>query len=268
MVSLPWMQILFAIVLSCASVVAFNRHMVSTPQLVMSFAMCNFDFGSDEEKQAAFDSKAFIPEGCFLNKVESYRGCLYSGVPYSLVKVVKDRDGSPILQPFPNRDIHSLGDCKAIQNMLSMTVDTNTAIMWNIDAGHISFPNDDDPFRTSFCPAKLLALNMRNREVVLRYEFPESVVPAETNLFDDFVLDYVKGGLAFIYITDAVSGSIVVYDVKNHVSFNVQHFTMSVDPNSDSHSIPFPYGFPPLEAVVCIDGIAMTCNFRYMKKSS
>ena len=262
---------LLVIVFSYACVASFNRNSnsLSPPEVVLSFVVCNFDFGSTAERQAALDSKAFIPEKCFLNKVESYRGCLYiavprlyTGVPFSLVKVVKDRNGSPILQPFPNRDVHSLGDCNDIQMSLSFTIDTNTGIMWLIDAGHVAFPDADDPFRTSYCPAKLLAIKLRSRKLVLRYVFPETVVPAETNILNDLVLDYVKGELAFIYITDTGSEAIVVYDVKNHDSFNVKHSTMSIDQTATL--IPFPNGYPPLNFPIGINGIAISCDFRYV----
>ena len=263
------MAILFAIVLSCTCVVCFSRNTVSTPELILSFTVCEFEFRSKEEKQAALESKEFIPEKCFLNKVEPYRGHLYiavprlfSGVPFSMVEVVKDENGSAKLRPFPNRDIHTLGDCNDIQNCLSMSVDTNTGIMWLIDSGHVTNPDADDPFRASYCPAKIMAMKMRSRNVILKYEFPESVVPAKTNLLDDFVLDYVNGLLAFIYISDATSGTIVVYDVKNHDSFNVKHSSMSADPTATV--IPFPNELPPVQAEVGIDGIAMSCDFRYV----
>ena len=50
------------------------------------------------------------------------------------------------------------------------------------------FPDADNPFRISFCPAKVVAVNMRKLTVVSRYQFPESVVPAETNTLNDIFL--------------------------------------------------------------------------------
>lgn len=262
-------QILMVAVILSSSVDCLKRNWISRPKLVLSFVVLDFDFGSDIERQAALDRKTFIPNNCFLNKVESYRGCLYiavprvfSGVPFSLVKVVKDRNGIPTLQPFPNKDMHDVGDCNDIQMSLSFTIDVNTDLMWIIDAGHILFPDPDDPNRTSFCPAKLLAIKVRTREVAFRYVFPEDVVPAETNILNDLVLDYVKGELAFIYITDTGSEAIVVYDVNNHSSFNVKHSTMSADPAAII--APFRNGFPPLDVEIAIDGIAMSCDFRYV----
>ena len=192
--------ILFAIVLTFAHDACFSHATISRPELVLSFVVLDFDFGSNKDRQNALASRAFIPKNCFLNKVESYRGRLYiavprlfSGVPFSLITVNKDRNGSPILQPFPNRNVHTLGDCNDIQMTLSFTIDPNTGIMWVIDAGHMIFPDARDPLRTSFCPAKLLAIKVRSRKLVLRYVFPESVVPAMTNTLNDLVLDYVKG---------------------------------------------------------------------------
>ena len=269
MFSHKFILVLFAVVIIRAYEVCVDRNRLSPPELVLSFVVLNFDFGSNEERQTALESKAFIPKNCFLNKVESFRGCLYiavprlfSGIPFSLVTVDRDRDGLPILQPFPNRDVHSLGDCNDIQMCLSFTIDINTGIMWVIDAGHVIFADVDDPFRTSFCPAKLLGIRLRSRKVVFRYVFPESVVPAETNILNDLVLDYVKGKLAFIYITDTGSEAIVVFDFKNFSSFNVKHSTMSTDPTFTV--VPFPNDLPPLEAAIGIDGIAMSCDFRYV----
>ena len=255
--------------IACAQEFCFNYNTVSRPKLVLSIVALDFDFGSNEGRQNALDSKTFIPKNCFLNKVESYRGRLYmavprsfSGVPFSLVTVNKDKNGSPILQPFPNRNVHTLGDCNDIQMTLSFTIDPNTGIMWVIDAGNMVFPDPDDPFRTSLCPAKLLAIKVRSRKLILKHVFPESVVPAMTNILNDLVLDYVKGELAYIYITDTGSEAIVVYDVKQHYSFNVKHSTMSFDPKVTV--TPFPNILPPLEAAIGIDGIAMSCDFRYV----
>ena len=272
MLSLRVLLLLVGIALLNSCVVfCFKRDGISPPELLLSFVVLDFDFGSEEERQTALESKAFIPKNCFLNKVESYRGSLYvatprlySGIPFSLVKIVEDRSrgAPPVLRPFPNRDIHDLGDCNDIQMSLSFTIDTNTDIMWILDAGHIVFPDADDPFRISFCPAKVVAVNMRKLTVVSRYQFPESVVPAETNILNDIVLDYVKGELAFIYITDTGSEAIVVYDVKKHTSFSLKHSSMTVDPTATI--APFPNGLPPLDIGIGIDGIAMSCDFQYV----
>ena len=60
-----------ALLNSCV-VFCFKRHRITLPELLLSFVMLDFDFGSDKERQPALESKAFIPKNYFLNKVESY----------------------------------------------------------------------------------------------------------------------------------------------------------------------------------------------------
>ena len=127
--------------------------------------MLDFDFGSDEQRQAALETKAFIPKNCFPNKVESYKGSLYvstprvfSGVPFSVVKIVERRKDLPTMEPFPNIEFQTLGDCNAIQMALSFKIDPKTGIMWIIDTGQVLFPDADDPFLHSVCLAKVVAI--------------------------------------------------------------------------------------------------------------
>lgn len=252
---------------SCAS--CFDHKSLSSAKLVYSWIALDFDFGSDEQRQSALQTKAYIPEHCAPTKVESYKGCFYiatprifSGAPFSLVKIVNKEDESPILTPFPNKEIQTLGDCNAIQNSLAFKIDVNTDIMWILDVGHILFPDDDDPFRTSFCPAKVVAVKVRTGREVTRYVFPGSVVPIETNFLNDLALDYVKGELSFIYITDSNSATLVVLDIIRRKSFSIKHTSMSADPAA--FVIPFANGLPPLEGSVAINGIAISCDFRYV----
>lgn len=179
-----------------------------------------------------------------------------------MVKIVEKKDRSTILEAFPNRNLQTLGDCNAVQMTLAFKIDVNTDTMWILDAGHVLFPDDDDPFRNSFCPAKVIAVKISTREEVDRFVFPESVVPAKTNTLNDLVLDYVNGVLSFIYITDSNSQKIVVYDMNNNSSYSVKHPSMAVDPAA--MVVPFPNGLPPLEIGVGVDGIAMSCDFKYV----
>ena len=95
-----------------------------------------------------------------------------------------------------------------------------------------------------------------------RFVFPESIVPAGSNILNDLVLDYVKGELAFLYIADSGSEALVVYDIKKRISFSVKHHSMSFDPTATV--IQFPNGLPPLQLSIGISGIAMSCDFRYV----
>ena len=262
-------KIAFYFLFSVMCVSCFKRRKLSPPRLVLSFVVLDFDFGSDEERQTALETKSFIPKNCFLNKVESYKGCLYvstprifSGVPFSMVKIDEKGKGAPILEPFPYRDIQTLGNCDAIQMTLAFKIDPNTDIMWILDSGHVLFPDADDPFLNSYCPAKVVAIKIQTRSEVSRFVFPENVVPAKSNILNDLVLDYVHGELAFIYITDTGSEALIIYDIKKHTSTSIKHPSMAFDPAATV--IPFPNGFPPLEFSVGIDGIAMSCDFRYV----
>ena len=270
MASIKTVCFLIYIICACSSYVSSFKHRpLSPPRLVWSSVVLDFDFGSDEQRQAALETKAFIPKNCFPNKVESYKGSLYvstprvfSGVPFSVVKIVERRKDLPTMEPFPNIGFQTLGDCNAIQMTLSFKIDPNTGIMWIIDTGRVLFPDADDPFLNSVCPAKVVAIKIRTRKEVSRFVFPESIVPAGSNILNDLVLDYVKGELAFLYIADSGSEALVVYDIKKHISFSVKHQSMAFDPTATV--IQFHNELPPLQLSIGIDGIAMSCDFRYV----
>ena len=59
----------------------------------------------------------------------------------------------------------------------------------------------------------MVAIKIKMQGEVSRFDFTENGVPAEPNILNDLVLDYVNGELAFIYITDTGSEALIIYDI-------------------------------------------------------
>ncbi|EAT44201.1 AAEL004409-PA, partial [Aedes aegypti] len=70
------------------------------------------------------------------------------------------------------------------------------------------------------CPPKLLLLDLkRNGSIVLRYEFPQQVVPIGNNYLNKIVIDDAFGGFAYITDNSGSDPGIVVFSRRLHQSW-------------------------------------------------
>ncbi|XP_069111214.1 protein yellow-like [Argopecten irradians] len=211
-------------------------------------------------------SKEFIIENNIISGVKVLDGNVYvtvprwkPGVPSTLNKVITDpgNGNESILEPFPNWEMQTVGDCNALQYVQSMEVDPNTGYMWIIDVGRIDTLTENPQ---NLCPAKLVIYDVRNQQVVHVHEFSDNVVPRTSNFLNDIVLDYVNGVASYAYITDSSQASLIVYDRDRDSSYFFKHPSMEVEAGAESILV----NGNNLTTRVHINGIAMSYDFRFV----
>ncbi|KAL3274489.1 hypothetical protein HHI36_015872 [Cryptolaemus montrouzieri] len=130
------------------------------------------------------------------------------GVPYTLAKFgLKTRGCRAILEPYPCWSIQEEGNCEALQNVIDIVLDPND-ILWVLDLGICN--TLEQPVRR--CPPKIVALNAATGIVVKTVDLSPYILPESRPQY--LLVDYAPDGTAFVYIADAGTGSILVYNVS------------------------------------------------------
>ncbi|XP_033762705.1 protein yellow-like [Pecten maximus] len=243
-------------------------HGVSTQdaRIVNHWKSVNYSWPNESVKQNYIMKKKFIVENNIISGIKVLDGNVYvtvprwrPGVPSTLNKVITDPTNTEesILEPYPNWEMQTLGDCNALQYAQSMEVYPNTGYMWIIDVGRTDTQTDHPQ---NLCPAKLIIYDVRNDKLVHVHEFPDAVVPRTSNFLNDIVLDYVNGVASFAYITDSAAAKLIVYDHERDVSYFFKHPSMEVEEGAESILV----GDNNLTMRVHINGIAMSYDFRFV----
>ncbi|KAK9888284.1 hypothetical protein WA026_000548 [Henosepilachna vigintioctopunctata] len=130
------------------------------------------------------------------------------GVPYTLAKFsLKSKGCKAVLEPFPCWSIQEEGNCDALQNVIDFVIDAND-IMWVLDLGICN--TLEQPIRR--CPPKIVAINAATGVVIQVVDLSPFILPDSRPQY--ILADYSPSGTAFIYIADAGTGSILVYNVS------------------------------------------------------
>lgn len=163
---------------------------------------------------------------------------LFSGVPATLSTIARnDKAGSPVLQAYPDWSFHAAGtrsyNCSdlGLVSVYRMRIDSCNRL-WALDAG-VSRSLED--FEVT-CPPKILVFDLNTDQVVRRIDFPREVIRGES-LYTNMIIDETASRPenhcddVFVYITDTVEPSIIVYDSGRDLTWRVSHPAMYPDPD-------------------------------------
>jgi hypothetical protein len=130
-----------------------------------------------------------------------------SGVPVTLAKVsLKDRNCQASLLAFPCWSLQEEGTCSALQNVVDIFLDPQD-VLWMLDTGVVN--SLDQPQRK--CPPKVVAMNIKTGKIVKTIDL--SGLTSASSRLQYVVADYNSDGSVFIYVSDAATRSILVYNV-------------------------------------------------------
>lgn len=115
-------------------------------KVVYEWQTLSFAYRSQEERDNAMYSGAYIPRNNLISDVKAFANRLYvtvprmlPGVPATLGWIIAPDDNGrtdPEIEPFPSWDMNAIGNCSALQFVQGIAVDTD-GIMWVIDSGRI-----------------------------------------------------------------------------------------------------------------------------------
>ena len=224
----------------------------------------DYKWNSELERSTAIANGSFIVQNNLMAGIKVFKGRVFvtvprwrDGVPSTLNEVVQSDVRGHVLKPFPDWSWQTIGDCDVLQYVQSMEIDPNTGYMWIIDVGRI---NIFDVSR-NVCPAKLIVMDIANGKVILKYEFPDSVVSRNTNFLNDLLLDYVNGEVSHVFISDTGDAKIVVFDVNSNASYFLFDKSLLAE---DGNTGVITFSNHSRKFTTPVDGIAMSPDFRYV----
>ncbi|XP_043289281.1 protein yellow-like [Venturia canescens] len=183
----------------------------------------NFDWPCETTKNMYKSSGRYISKNVIATRAVIYKDeaivtlpRFKSGVPATLAKLpLKNRLGiQPLLKPFPSWSYQEEDDCDALQSAVDVFLDPHT-ILWVLDTGVVR--SLEDPIRT--CPPKVVAINLKTGKVVKTILLDEMATPSSRLQY--VTADYSGDGRVFVYVTDAASRAILVYDVTSDRSYRM-----------------------------------------------
>lgn len=140
---------------------------------------------------------------------------LKGGNPATLVRTPLKKGGcSATLTPFPCWSMQEEGNCQALQSVVDVFLDSND-VLWVLDVGIIN--TLDNPVRK--CPPKIIALNVNTGKVVKMISL-DGLATSKSRL-QYLVVDYAVDGRCFVYVSDATTRAIIVFDVQASRGFRV-----------------------------------------------
>ncbi|XP_003695155.1 protein yellow [Apis florea] len=138
-----------------------------------------------------------------------------AGIPATLAKLSKKAQNcEATLIPYPCWSLQEEGTCTALQNVVDLYLDPQN-ILWILDTGVVD--TLDEPVRK--CPAKVLAIDVTTGKLIKTVELTGLTSP--TSRLQYVVSDYTQDGRVFIYVSDAASRAILVYDVTSGRGYRV-----------------------------------------------
>ncbi|XP_012523974.1 protein yellow [Monomorium pharaonis] len=193
----------------------------------------NFEWPCEATKSMFKNSGRYISKNVLATRVAVYKDDAIlalprfkPGVPATLARVsLKDKNCQAGLVAFPCWSLQEEGTCSALQNVVDIFLDPQD-ILWVLDTGVVS--SLEQPQRK--CPAKVVAFNVKTGKLVKVVDL--SGLTSVTSRLQYVVADYNPDGRVFIYVSDAATRAILVYDVTSGRGYRVvlpQAVTMSCD---------------------------------------
>uniref|UniRef100_A0A2M4BJ17 Putative major royal jelly protein n=2 Tax=Anopheles marajoara TaxID=58244 RepID=A0A2M4BJ17_9DIPT len=231
-------------------------------RVVYEWNVLDFAFATEDERSRALFSGRYIPKNVLISDCKPHTNRLYltiprmlPGVPATLGYVVRPENNGrtdPEIVPYPSWEMNERGNCSALQFVQGIAVDKH-GIMWVVDSGRTETLSRGSDHVV--CPPKLLLLDLkRNGSVVLRYQFPESVVPPGNNYLNKVVVDDAYGGFAYITDNSGADPGIVVFSRRLLRSWKVRENNSM---RAARNSVRFAVNGTELNFSIHIDSIAL-----------
>ncbi|XP_068084366.1 protein yellow [Anabrus simplex] len=138
-----------------------------------------------------------------------------SGIPATLAKVsLKAPTCQAVLEPYPCWSLQEEGNCNALQSVVDIFLDSNE-VLWVLDVGITKFL--EEPIRR--CPPKVVGIDIKTGKIAKVIDLSPLVCPASRLQY--LVVDYSPDGNCFLYISDAATRSILVFNISTGRGFRV-----------------------------------------------
>lgn len=213
----------------------FKAIFVASFAVVSVYAACDKDAarnvewtGGSFEWPCEATKAIYVTSGRYISKnIIATRGQIYkdtavvalprykSGVPVTLATVnLKQKGCEAILKPFPCWSMQEEGNCQSLQSVVDLFLDPQE-VLWVLDVGVVH--TLENPIRR--CPPKVVAISMKTGKVLKTLDLSGLVCQASRLQY--VVAEYAPDGTPFVYVSDAATRSILVFDVAGNKGYRV-----------------------------------------------
>lgn len=189
----------------------------------MTWIGADFTWPCSTTKALLKNSGKFIHKNNIATRGQIYRDTFFfalprykKGIPATLVKTkMKKGACSVTFDAFPSWPMQEETKCSALQSVVDLVLD-GSDILWVLDTGVVQ-TLEDEPIQT--CPPKVLAFNVKTGKTLKTITF-DGIISKSSRL-QYLAVDTGIDGRTFIYVSDAASRAIIVYDVQASKGYRV-----------------------------------------------
>ncbi|XP_046470644.1 major royal jelly protein 1 [Neodiprion pinetum] len=212
----------FVISVGCASAsMSCDKQLL--PDLTYSLSGQNLAWPCASTRTIYETNGRYVPKNIIATRIQIYKDEVFVaqprfkvGVPFTLgVVSLKNKGCAATITPFPCWSMQEEGNCGAIQSAVDVFLDAQD-ILWVLDAG-IVYTLESQPVRR--CAPKVLGINVKTGKVVKVVDL-STLVSAASRL-QYLAVDLAEDGCIFLYISDAATRAIIVFDVLSNRGFRV-----------------------------------------------
>jgi len=185
------------------------------PDLTFTLSGANLEWPCSVTKNIFTSSGRYISKNVIATRMQIYKDEAIvltprykEGVPFTLGKLsLKSKNHHPSITPFPCWNLQEEGNCQALQSAVDIFLDAQD-ILWVLDTGIVNTLEQE----IRRCPPKVVAINLKTGKVIKTIDL--SALVSSASRLQYLVVDYDHDGGSYLYISDAASRAILVYDVK------------------------------------------------------
>lgn len=180
----------------------------------INFTAACIKFPCKTTKDLFKSSGRYIITNNIATRLQIYKDCVYvvyprylPGVPMTLGVTCKTSACGAVFDPFPCWTYQEEGNCDALQSVSDIHIDKN-GLLWGLDPGITNTMTEP----TRRCKPKIFVININTKKVVRIIKLEKLTV--SNSRLQYIKVDYTKDGRCFVYVSDAATRSIIVYDVQ------------------------------------------------------
>ncbi|XP_011300266.1 protein yellow [Fopius arisanus] len=216
-------------------------------ETIASWKKVAYNFPNDSLRESYTASNNYVQENIVPLGLNVWGDKLFitvprwkKGVPATLNYVslseataATSENSSLLLNPYPDWESNDVRSPDAIVNILRPRIDACDRL-WAVDSGVEDMTGEG----TQVQPRKLIAIDLKTNEIILRYTFKDSDVQPNS-FFADTVIDVDPRNCeeAYVYNSDLGANGLVIYSLAKNDSWRVEHNYFHMDPFHGDYNV-------------------------------
>uniref|UniRef100_O97432-2 Isoform 2 of Major royal jelly protein 5 n=1 Tax=Apis mellifera TaxID=7460 RepID=O97432-2 len=233
-----WLLLVVCLGIACQGITSVTvrenspRKLANSMNVIHEWKYLDYDFGSDERRQAAMQSGEYDHTKNYPFDVDQWRGMTfvtvprYKGVPSSL-NVISEKigNGGRLLQPYPDWSWANYKDCSGIVSAYKIAIDKFDRL-WILDSGII---NNTQPM----CSPKLHVFDLNTshqlKQVVMPHDIAVNASTGNGGLVS-LVVQAMDPVNTIVYMADDKGDALIVYQNSDESFHRLTSNTFDYDP--------------------------------------